>query len=100
MRDARASAPTGRRWRDVDGTPIFLFCEVEQVADEVEPSLLGSRLGQRGYVVGRGLDSLYVCGPGNQVISVLPHLLRVLDDAAAGTLYDRSPWDYSRLAVR
>lgn len=73
--------PAEARWRDVDGTPISLFCAVEQVADGAEVSLLGCRLHQRGHVVGRGLDSVYVCFPGNQMISVRPNLLRVLDDA-------------------
>jgi hypothetical protein len=74
--------PAEERWRDIDGTPISLFCEVEQVADGSEPSLLGCRLQQRGHIVGRGLDSLYVCFPNNQMISMPSHLLRVLDDAA------------------
>lgn len=43
--------------------------------------MLCSRLHQRGRVVGRGLDSVSVCFPGNQVLSVAPQLLRVLDDA-------------------
>lgn len=30
---ADAPPPAQQRWRDVDGTPISLFCEVEQVAD-------------------------------------------------------------------
>lgn len=76
--------PPEDRWRDIDGTCISLFCEVEQVADGAGPSLL-ARLHQRGHVVGRSTDSLYVCLPGNQVISVRPHLLRVLDDAASST---------------
>jgi hypothetical protein len=79
---ADAPPPAQQRWRDVDGTPISLFCQVEQVAAGAEPALLGSRLHQRGHVVGRGLASLYVCFPNNQMISVRPHLLRVLDDAA------------------
>jgi hypothetical protein len=74
--------PAEERWRDVDGTPIALFCEVEQVADGAELSLLDCRLQQRGHIVGRGLDLLYVCFPNNQMISVQPHLLRVVDEAA------------------
>ncbi|MGH3547145.1 MAG: hypothetical protein ACRDQU_03285 [Pseudonocardiaceae bacterium] len=70
------------RWCDIDRTTISVFCWVKQVADGTEPWLLGSRLHQRGHVVGRGLDSLYVCFPDSQMISVRPHLLRVLDDAA------------------
>ncbi|MGH3602030.1 MAG: hypothetical protein ACRDQH_17425, partial [Pseudonocardiaceae bacterium] len=79
---ADAPRPAEARWCDIDGTPISLFCEVEQVADGAEPSLLGSRLHQRGHVAGWALDSLYVCFPDNQMISVRPYLLRVLDDAA------------------
>lgn len=79
---ADAPPPAEERWCDVEGIPISLFCEVEQVADGAEVSLLGCRLPQRGHVVGRGLDSVYVCFPNNQVISVRPHLLRVVDDAA------------------
>jgi hypothetical protein len=80
---ADAPPPVQARWRDVDGALISLFCAVEQVAGGAEPSLLGCRLHQRGHVVGRGLDSVYVCFPGNQMISMPPHLLRVLDDAAS-----------------
>jgi hypothetical protein len=79
---ADAPPPAQARWRDIDGTPISLFCAVEQVADGAEPSLLGSRRHQRGHVIGRGLDSLYVCFPNHQMISVPPHLLRVLDHDA------------------
>jgi hypothetical protein len=57
-----------------------LFCQVEQVAEDPEPTTLPSRLHQQGQVVGRSLDSLYVCLRGRQVISLPPHLLRVLDD--------------------
>ena len=71
------------RWCDVDGSPIPLFCQV-QVAEGTERTALFSRLQERGQVVGRGLDSLYVCFPGNLVISVSPHLLRVLDAVPGG----------------
>jgi len=46
--------------------------------------VLGSWLHQYGQVVGQGLDSLYVCFPGNRVISMRPQLLRVRDDAPGG----------------
>lgn len=62
----------GGRWCDIEGTPIVVFCPVDQVAD------------RRGRVVGRGLDSVAVCFPGNQVISVAPQLLHVLDHATPG----------------
>jgi hypothetical protein len=65
-------------------TPIALFCQVEQVADNPERTVLPSRLHQQGQVVGRSLDTLYVCFPDNHVISLRPELLRVLDDAPGG----------------
>lgn len=74
----------GGRWRDVQGRPIALFCQVEQVAEDPEPTVLPSRLHRQGQVVGRSLDSLYVCFSGNQVISLPPQLLRVLDDVVDG----------------
>jgi hypothetical protein len=65
----------------VDGTPISLFCWVEQVTEDPQPSALPSRLGQRGQVVGRGLDVLYVRYDDNQLISLSPRSLRRLPDA-------------------
>ncbi len=76
---AQATPRPAGRWCDVNGTPISLFCQVEQVADSTELTVLVSRLHQHGQVVGRSLDSLYVCFSDHQVISVRPHLLRVLD---------------------
>jgi hypothetical protein len=72
------------RCRDVNGTPIALFCQVEQVADGSEPMMLPSWLHQQAQVVGRGLGWVYVRFPGNQVISLQSQLLRVLDDASGG----------------
>jgi hypothetical protein len=72
------------RWCDANGTQIPLFCWVEQVAESAEPTALPSRLHQQGQVVGRGLDSFYVRFSGNYVVSLEPHLLRVLDDAPDG----------------
>lgn len=69
----------GGSWSDVNGTPISLFCQVEQVADGAEPTVLPSRLHQHGQVVGHSLDSLYVCFSDHQVISLRAHLLRVLN---------------------
>lgn len=81
----RAQAPRdGGRWCDVQGSLTALFCQVEQVAEDPEPTTLPSRLHQQGQVVGRSLDSLYVCLRGRQVISLPPHLLRVLDDVVDG----------------
>jgi hypothetical protein len=80
----RSSPAVQTPWRDIDGKQIVLFCRVEQVDEDTEPTMLPSRLHQRGQVVGRGLDSLYVSFPGNQVISLTPELVRVLDDVADG----------------
>jgi hypothetical protein len=81
---APAKAPTDDLWRDIEGAHLALFCWVEQVAQSPEPSLLPSRLHQRGQIVGRGLDSLYVCFDDNHVVSLQPHLLRLLPDALGG----------------
>lgn len=78
---AEASQSAHDRWRDVEGTPISLFCRVEQVAESMERAALPSQLHQRGQVVGRGLDVLYVRFNDNQLLSVQPRLVRVLDIA-------------------
>ncbi len=69
------------RWRDVDGTRISLFRWVEQVIEDSDPRVLPSRLHQRGQVLGRGLHSLYVCFSDDALVSLPPHLLRLLPDA-------------------
>jgi hypothetical protein len=61
-----------------------LFDQVEQVVEDAEPTVLASRLHQRGEVAGRSLESLWVCFPGNQVISVRAQLLYVLDEVGGG----------------
>ncbi len=76
--------PARSRWCDVDGSPIALFCQVKQVAEGADRTALFSRLHEQGQVIGRDLDSLYVRFPGNLVLSVPPHLLRVLDAAPGG----------------
>ncbi|MGH3841683.1 MAG: hypothetical protein ACRDS0_09615 [Pseudonocardiaceae bacterium] len=81
---AATPRPARDRWSDVNGTHIPLFCRIEQVADSAECPALFSRLHEQGHVVGRDLESLYVCFPGNQVISLRPHLVRVLDTAPDG----------------
>jgi hypothetical protein len=81
---ARSSPGVADQWRDSEGTRIALFCQVEQIAEDTEPTALPSRLHQHGQVVGRGHGSVYVCFPGNQVISLRPESLRVLDDVAGG----------------
>jgi hypothetical protein len=64
--------------------PIALFCQVEQVTDHSERTVLPSRLHQQGQVVGRSLNGIYVCFPGNRVVSLRPELLRMLDDEPGG----------------
>ncbi|MGH3692611.1 MAG: hypothetical protein ACRDRX_01155 [Pseudonocardiaceae bacterium] len=81
---AAVPRPVRDPWCDIDNTPIVLFCKVEQVVDSTEPTALPSRLHQHGQVVGRGLESLYVRFPDHQVISLRPHLVRVLDTAPDG----------------
>jgi hypothetical protein len=73
--------PSHDRWRDIDGSHIALFCMVEQVAKCAEPRVLPSRLHQRGPVVGRCLDSLYVRFAANALISLQPKLVRLIPDA-------------------
>ncbi len=82
----RSSPAVVNPWRDIDGSRIPLFCWVEQVAEGTEPTVLSSRLHEQGRVVGRGLGCLYVCFSGNQVISLAPELVRVLDDFTGGEL--------------
>jgi hypothetical protein len=72
------------RRRESDETRIALFAWVEQVAEGPEPTVLSSRLHEQGRVVGRGLGCLYVRFSRNQVISLAPELLRVLDDVTGG----------------
>ncbi len=81
-----AAAPQLARdlWCDVEGNPIDLFCLVEQVGEDTEPTVLRSWLHQHGQVVGGGLDSLYVCFAGHHVVSLRPDLVRVLDAAPGG----------------
>ncbi|HEX5348370.1 MAG TPA: hypothetical protein VFW64_14895 [Pseudonocardiaceae bacterium] len=67
------------RWCDAEGTRITLFCKVEQVAENPEDGALFSRLHQRGEVVGRSLDLIYIRFDGEgQVIGMRPRLLCVL----------------------
>ncbi|MGH3548349.1 MAG: hypothetical protein ACRDQU_09610 [Pseudonocardiaceae bacterium] len=69
------------RWCDVDGSRVALFCWVEQVAEHPEHGALFSRLHQRGQVLGRGPDVLYVRFAGEgQLIGVAPQLVRLLPD--------------------
>lgn len=70
-----------QRWCDVDGTHIALFCWVEQVMEDPETRVLPSRLHQRGQVIGRGVNSLYVRFSDNALVSLPSHLMRLLPDA-------------------
>ncbi|MDQ2792141.1 MAG: hypothetical protein M3Y73_21470 [Actinomycetota bacterium] len=82
---AEAPQPAHGQWSDVEGAHISLFCWVEQVADNPESGALFSRLHQRGEVLGRGPDQLYVRFAGEgQLISVPPRLLRLLPDERDG----------------
>ncbi|HKR51170.1 MAG TPA: hypothetical protein VJT72_16615 [Pseudonocardiaceae bacterium] len=81
---AAVSRLDGDRWCDIEGTRLGLFCWVEQVEEAPEPGALPSRLGQRGEVVGRGLESLFVRFPDHAVLSVPPQMLRLLSDATPG----------------
>ena len=77
-----ADAPRVARnqWCDADGNHVALFCWVEQVAEYPEYGALLSRPHQRGEVVGRGPDVLYVRfeGQGGRLVSVAPQLVRLL----------------------
>jgi hypothetical protein len=83
-RGDEAEAPAQDPFCDVDGTPVDLFCLVEQVAEDTEPTMLASWLHQHGQVIGRGLDSIYVCFSDHHVVSLRPDLVRVLDPAPGG----------------
>jgi hypothetical protein len=79
------AAPGPSRWCDVEGSHISLFCWVEQVRESPESMALSSRLHQRGQVLGRGPDQLYVRFEGEgQLIGVSPPLVRLLPDAPGG----------------
>ena len=84
MPDA-APGPVQDRWCDVAGRHVSLFCWVEQVAEHPEHGALLSRLCQRGQVLGRGRDVLYVRFEGEGLLlGVSPSLVRLLPDAAGG----------------
>lgn len=72
--------PTNGRWCDVEGTHIGLFCQLEQVSESAQHEALPSRLHQHGQVVGRGLDSFYVRFADNAMVSLPPHVLRLVPD--------------------
>jgi hypothetical protein len=84
-------------WRDAEGTPIPNGCHVEQVGVSKERGALPSRLHQRGQVVGRGTNRLYVrFESDDQLITLRPHLLRVLTvEAELALLAPRTLWSGS-----
>ena len=63
--------PVQDRWCDAEGTHISLFCWVEQVVEDPADGALFSRLHQRGKVVGRNLDLIYICLDSEDALSVL-----------------------------
>jgi hypothetical protein len=77
---AQVPQPASGRWCDIEGSHIALFGRVEQVTESAQHKALPSRLHQHGEVVGRGLDSLYVCFADNSLVSLPPHALRLLPD--------------------
>jgi hypothetical protein len=80
------------RWRDAEGTPISLFCWVEQITEHPEHGGLFSRLHKRGEVIGRGPDVLYVRFEGEGwVISLPPQLVRLLTNEPGGR-YEWGNW--------
>ena len=81
---ARPPRTAYNRWRDVDDTPIPVPCRIEQIAVSKEHGALPSRLHQQGQVIDRGTDRLQVRFDDNQVISLRPHLVRVLDKTPDG----------------
>ena len=81
---ARPPRTAYNRWRDVDGTPIPVPCRIEQIAVSKEHGALPSRLHQQGQVIGRGTSRLQVRFDDNQVISLRPHLVRVLEETPDG----------------
>ena len=83
---AEPPQPAQGRWSDIEGSHISVFCWVEQIAESPGQAALFSRLHQRGQVVGRGHDQLYVCFPGDgQLISLSPQIVRLLPDAPGGS---------------
>jgi hypothetical protein len=65
--------------RDVEDTPIPVHARVVQVAVDEEGGALGSRLHQRGEVLGRGPHLLHVRFEGDEdTVALRPDLVRVL----------------------
>jgi hypothetical protein len=64
--------------RDVEDTPIPFGSRVVQVVVDEERGALPSRLHQRGEVVGRGTQALYVRFEDRATVALWPELVRVL----------------------
>jgi hypothetical protein len=79
---ADAAEPAQKQWCDAEGNHVALFSWVEQVAAHPEYRMLFSQPHQRGEVVGRGPNLLYVRfeGAGGRLVSVPPQLVRLLPD--------------------
>ncbi len=73
------------RWRDADATPIPAQCRIEQLEVHRDHGALRSRLHQQGQVLDRGKNRLTVrCNGQNTVVSIRPHLVRVLTTPGGG----------------
>jgi len=81
----RPRRPAYDPWRDTDGTPIPQHCRIQQTAVHKGHGALPSRLHQQGQVLGRGTTRLTVQFDGEDtVVSIRPHLLRVLTTPGGG----------------
>lgn len=70
-------------WLDAEGTNIPLQGWVEQVVVDEDQGALPSRLHQHGQVIGLVRHKLYIhFKHENQVITLRPHLVRVIDPAS------------------
>jgi hypothetical protein len=82
---AEAARAAQDRWRDADGNHVALFSCIEQIAEHPECGALFSRPHQRGEVIGRGPDVLYVRFEGQGwVVGVPPQLVRLLLNQPSG----------------
>jgi hypothetical protein len=81
---AAISRLVGDRWCDIQGARIALFAGWSRLTRLLSPGHCPARLGQRGEVVGRGLESLFVRFADHAVLSVPPRMLRLLSDTTAG----------------
>jgi hypothetical protein len=77
---ARLPRPAFHRWSDVEGTPMALWCRIEQIAVNQPPGGMPSRLHQQGKVIGWDGTWLHVCFDHDHALILLrAHLVRVLD---------------------